>query len=101
MIFIETFIDPSSKVNTIQPSFIRTPGFCIYKFNIYAQKIDCNWLKTYGKVIAWFQLDNKDKKFYFFEKTILLAYIYMNVIFGISFPILSNVKINFNNQILR
>lgn len=38
-----------------------------------AGKIDDSRLKTYRIVIALFWVDDKDKKFYFFEEILLLA----------------------------
>lgn len=46
-------------------------------------------------------MDEKDWMFFFFEKTFLLADITMNIVFGMLFIILSNVKVNFNDWELR
>lgn len=78
-------------------SLIKKLDFSIYKTNKSAQKIDGNRLETYGRAILLFQIDNKDTKFDFFEKTFLLAEISMDVDLGMFFSNLSNVKINFNN----
>lgn len=70
---VEALIDSDSKVNTMQPSFTMKLGLSICKTNIDAQKIyDCR-LESYEMVIVSFQIDNKDKKSYFFEETFLLA----------------------------
>lgn len=42
-------------------------------------------------------VDNRDRKFQFFEETFLLANISINVSFEISFFILSNIKIDFDD----
>lgn len=60
-----------------------------------AQKIDSNRLKTFGMVIALFQLDEENKKFCFLEETFLLADISISSTFGMFFLILNNVKVNF------
>lgn len=52
-------------------------------------------------VITSFLLDDKDKKFRFFEEIFLLANISIDIVFGIFFLILNNVQIDFNNQELR
>lgn len=48
-------------------------------------------------VIALFQVNKKDGKSGFFEKTFLLVEISMKITFGIFSLILSNVKVNFND----
>lgn len=63
-----------------------------------AQKIDGNKLKTYKMIIASFQMDDKDKKSCFLEKTFLLAEISINVVFEMSFFILRNIVVKFNNH---
>lgn len=40
-------------------------------------------------------MDSKDKKFWFFEKTFLLADMSMNVAFEMFFFILNNIEVNF------
>lgn len=52
-------------------------------------------LKTFGIVIALFEIMNNQKKFRFFEKFFLLAKFYINIVLEMLFLILSNVKINF------
>lgn len=69
----------------------------MYKINVDIQKINGGRLKTYKMIIVLFQIDNKDGKFCFFEKTFILAYISIDVAFGLFFLILSNIKVNFNN----
>lgn len=76
---IQVLINLSSEVNAIQPSFIKKLGFCIYKANIDAQKINSSRQKTFRMVIASFQIDNKDKKSCFFKLTFLLADISINI----------------------
>lgn len=49
-------------------------------------------------IIPLFQINDKDKKYHFFEKIFLLVEISIDVTFRVSFLILSNVEINFNNQ---
>ena len=45
--------------------------------------------------IAIFLMEDKDKKFQFFEKIFLLANFSMNIILEIVFYILSNIIVNF------
>lgn len=63
-----------------------------------AQKIDNIRLKSFAMIIALFEVDDKDRKFSFFEERFLPANINMNVNFGILFLTLINVKVNLNNQ---
>lgn len=51
---IETFIDSGSKVNVMQPSFIRKLCFCISKTDIDAQKMDGSKLEIFGMIITSF-----------------------------------------------
>ena len=55
-----------SKVNAINPDYAWKLGFKIWKTNIGAQKIDSSALKTFGIVIADFQMENKTNKPRFF-----------------------------------
>lgn len=95
---IKAFIDLSSKVNTMQPSFARKLGLRICITDIDAQTIDDNRLETFRMMIALFQVDDKDKKSRFLEKIFLLTDISLDIVFGIPFLILSNVEVNFNNR---
>lgn len=67
------------------------------KIDIGIQKDDGNQMETFGIVIASFSMDNKDGKFCFFEKTFLLVDISIDILFRMTFLILSNVQIEFNN----
>lgn len=90
-------INLGSKVNAIRSSFAEQPDLRICWTNIGAQKIDDSKLETYGIVITSFFVNGKDRRSRFFRETFLLADISMDVAFGMSFLILSNVKANFNN----
>lgn len=48
-------------------------------------------------VIASFQINDKDRKSCFFEETLLLADININIAFRMLFLILSNVEVSFND----
>lgn len=49
-------------------------------------------------IIAFFLVDNTDKRFQFFKKTFLLANISMDIALGIFFLTLNNIKVNFTNR---
>lgn len=101
MYTIKIIIDFNGEVNIIRPSFVTKLGFCIRKTVINTQKIDNNRLTIFGKVITSFLVDNKNKKFRFFEESFLLIHISINITFEIFFLTLSNVKINLNNWKLK
>lgn len=52
-------------------------------------------------MIASFLVDDINKKFSFFEKIFLLADISIDIVLGMLFLTLSNIKVNFNNQELK
>lgn len=62
------------------------------------QKINNSRLKTLRIVIIIILINNKKRKSQFFKETFLLANINIDIAFRISFLILSNIKVNFNNQ---
>lgn len=85
----------------MQSSFTKKFGFYIKKINIGTKKIDHYWLTIFSIVVAYFLIDNKDKKSWFFEEIFLLADICMNITFGMPFLTLSDIKIDFNNRELK
>lgn len=52
--FIKILIDSASKIITMQPSFMKKLGLCIYKTNMGAQKINDNRLETFKILIILF-----------------------------------------------
>lgn len=94
---IEALINSNNEINITQPSFTKKLSLCIQKTNIDTQNIDGNKLETFAMIITVFLFDNKDRKSRFFEKTILLAEISINIAFEILFLTLSNIQINFND----
>lgn len=94
---VETFIDSSSKINSMQPIFAKKLGLCICKNDMGTEKIDSSRPETYKIVILLFQMKDKDGKSRFFEKTFQLADISINDAFRMFFLNLSNTTVNFNN----
>lgn len=78
--------------------FAKKVDFYIYKTNMSIEKFDSGRLETERIAITLFPVDDIDRKLRYFQKTFLLSDISMNITFEISFSILRNVKINFNNQ---
>lgn len=69
--------------------------FRVWLINIEAQKIDSPIFKIFGIVPANFQVKNKLGKALLFQKTILLAITYINVILKIPLLSISNTDILF------
>ena len=56
---IQALINLDSKVNTITPAYAKQLDFSVRKTNVGAQKIDSSLLRTFGMVIASFQVEDK------------------------------------------
>lgn len=67
------------------------------RIDVSTQKIDNSHLEIFCTIIASFLVDNKDGKSRFFEEIFLLAEVSIDIVFKISYLILSNVQIYFNN----
>ena len=55
-----------SKINAMTSAYTAQLGFKVQKTNVDVQKIDKSSLKTYGMVIAAFQVLDKLARFWFF-----------------------------------
>ena len=84
----------------MSPAFARKLGFHIQKTNVGAQKIDDFIFKTFGMVIADFQVEDKGGRPRFFQETFLVADTKFEVILGISFLKISNANMAFGEGIL-
>lgn len=58
-------------------------------------KIDGFKLNIFSMVIGFFKVDYKDRKFWFFKKTFLLANFSIDITLNMFFLTLSNVEVNF------
>ena len=56
---IKALIDSGSKVNAITPAYAKQLGLQVRKTDVGAQKIDGSSLRTFGMVIAGFQVEDK------------------------------------------
>ena len=92
---VQTLFDLGSEVNAMTPAYASTLGFQVQRTNIRAQKIDGFTLKTFGIVLASFQVEDKLGRARFFQKTFLLANINTEVVLDMSFLTLSNADIQF------
>ena len=75
-------------------------GLKIQKTNIRAQKIDGSALKTFGMVIADFQVDDKASKPRFFQETFLVADTTFEVILRMLSLKISNADMSFGEGTL-
>lgn len=64
-------IDSNRRVHVILPKFASKLDFRICKINMSAQKSDGSRLKTCEIKIALFQIDHKDGKLRYFQKTLI------------------------------
>ena len=63
---IRALIDSCSKVNAMTPAYAKQLGLQVRKTDVEAQKIDGSSLRTFGMVIAGFQVEDKLGKARFF-----------------------------------
>ena len=70
-------------------------GLKVHFTKVGAQKVHDSTLKTFGIVLASFQVEDKLEKVWFFQKTFLLANINMEIVLDMLFLILSNANIQF------
>lgn len=82
----QTLIDSSSEVNAITWSYATMLGLKIH-----------STFKTFGIVLATFQVENKLKKARFFLETFLKANTHVNIILEMPFFTLSNIDVGFND----
>ena len=75
------------------PTFAAKLGVSICLTGIDTQKIDDSALKTYNIAITRFLIQDKLGKARFFEETLLLADISMEIVLSIPFLALSNADI--------
>ena len=63
---IWALIDWTSKVNAMTPAYAKQLGLYVQKIDVGAQKIDCSLLRTFGIVLAGFQIEDKLSRVQFF-----------------------------------
>ena len=97
---IRALLDSGSEVNAMSPVYTKKLGLKTWKTNVGAQKIDDSALKTFGMVIANFQVENKGGRPKFFQETFLMANTKFEVILRMLFLKLSNADVSFGEKIL-
>ena len=70
-------------------------GLKVRPTNIKAQKIESFTLKTFGMILASFQMENTHKRTRFFQETFLLADFSIEVVLRIPFLTFNNANIKF------
>ena len=88
-------LDLGNKVNVMTLASADQLGLKMQRTDVSAQKIDRSSLKTYGIVIAVFQVLDKLSCFRFFQKTFSLANINIKIVLYMLFLNLSNANIQF------
>ena len=86
-------VNSGSKVNTMTPRYALKLGLKVRHNDIRAQKIDSSTFKTFGMVLASFQVENKLRRARFFQESFLLAHTSVEVVLGMLFLTLSNADI--------
>lgn len=70
-------------------------GLKIWKINAEAQKINGTTWETYKMIVSTFFVSDKDNKKRFFEKSVLLADVKLDIFLGMSLLTMSNTNVNF------
>ena len=95
---VKALIDSGSEVNAMTLAYASKLGLQVCQTNIGAQKIDGFTLKTFGIVLASFQVEDKLRRARFFQETFSLADISVEVVLEMLFLILSNADIQFSKK---
>ena len=91
-------VDSENEVNAIHPSLAKQLALPIRAIDVGAQKIDGTTLHTYKMIVAAFSVVNKANRVRFFEKTFLVANVWLEVVLGISFLTLSDADVDFSGR---
>ena len=84
----------------MSPAYAKKLGLKIWKTNVGAQKIDGSALKTFGMVIANFQVEDKGGRPRFFQETFLVADTKFEMVLGMPFLKISNADVAFSERTL-
>ena len=80
---IWVLIDLGSEVNAMTLAYAIKLGHQVWRTDVGAQKIDSSLLRTFGMVIAGFQVKDKLGRAWFFKESFLFAETSMEVVQGI------------------
>ena len=92
---IWALINSGSKVNAMTPAYAKQLDLQVRKTDVGAQKIDSSLLRTFGMVIAGFQVEDKLGRARFFQESFLLAETSIEVVLEMPFVTFSNADTQF------
>ena len=92
---IQALFDLGSEVNAMTPAYAKQLDLQVRKTDVGAPKINGSLLRTFGMVIAGFQVEDKLDKAQFFQESFLLDETSMEVVLGMPFLTFSNANIQF------
>ena len=84
----------------MSPAYAKRLNPKTWKTNVGVQKIDGSALKTFGMVIADFQIKDKGGRPRFFQETFLVADTKFEVVLGMPFLKISNANVAFGEGTL-
>ena len=90
---VRALIDSDGEINAMILIYAAKLGLKLHLTTVVAQKIDSSTLKTFGMVLATFQMKDKLGKARFFQETFLVANINAKIVLGIPFLTFSNADI--------
>ena len=92
---VQTLIDLASEINTMTPAYASKLDLHVHQTNVGVQQIDGSTLQIFGMGLANFQVEDKLGRARFIQETFLLADISTEMVLGLLFLTLSNVKDQF------
>ena len=97
---VRALLDSGSKVNAMSPAYAKRLGLKTRKTNVGAQKIDGSTIKTFGMVIADFQVEKKGGRPRFFQETFFVTDTKFDVVLEMPCLKISNAYIIFGEETL-
>ena len=94
----KNLLNSGNKINIINLNYTWKLGLKIRQTIVKAQKIDSCAPKTFGMMIANFQVEDKIGKFRFFQKIFLVANTKFEVILMMLFLKINNADISFGER---
>lgn len=91
-------LDLGSEVNAKTLADASKLSLTVCHTNVKAQKINDFTLEIFRMVLASFEVEDKLKKVWFFQKTFLLTDISIKVLLEVPYLTLSNANVSFSDQ---
>ena len=92
---VQVLINLGSEINAMTPAYASKLSLRVRRTDVRAQKIDGSTFKTFGIVLASFQVEDKLKRARFFQEIFLLADVNIEIVLEMPFLTLSNADIWF------